>query len=538
MTNNLVARRGPSIVPLWWGLWIVLSVGPVIAYASPLWNNILADTPIADLVWIPIITLGWLGWILLTHRQPLRDDRELNVILGGLLALVAGMALALGPERWPAFFVYDHGGLLLWPVWMLAMVWLFWGIGWTQLVLPPLAYLFLAWPPLFESMANATQGVLVRWADDMLTALSTHVNWLATTAVPGTYSVVFHHIPVSVVVAQACSGADSLIGAAILLPLVWFVVQGAWSAKLVVSLGTSVAALVLNWVRLALIVAATHWIGPDITFGVIHPVLGFMLFALLAVAVALSFRPLGLTLPSRDNNEPYAPQGWLPVGVGVVVGGLTFLMLWPLFSLAQGSFGNPAPLASYNARTFLPVISGMTREPIYYANESSVLGAGAQTQADLYVDTRGVGEAMLELWSTPDANALATYGFQNCLLYHGDVIPAVRSFQLRPGVVATAYAVTLPPAHVGGRRSTYVDVEWNSAVRVHGVIEYQRWSLAAFAASRPRLPVNVGTVRLSGLTPIEAMVAPGSTGHWTASWTATRTELVAIAQQIFARSAG
>ncbi|MCY0899197.1 MAG: archaeosortase/exosortase family protein [Firmicutes bacterium] len=534
--NDVALGYRASTRRLWWVLWVVVSVGPVLAYASPLWNNLFADTPIADLVWIPIIALGWISWQIVTARVPAVTDRELDAILGGLLAAATAMTFVIGPARWPSFFVYDHGGLLFWPLWMLAMVWLFWGIGLTRDVAPPLIYLVLAWPPIFEGLANATQTVLVRWANDVLTLLAHHVTWLSSTVVSGTYAVLYHHAPVLVVVAQACSGADSLLGAAIVIPVIWFVFRGPWLHKALLSGVALAGALVLNWIRLALIVLAVHTLGPTITFDAIHPVLGFVLFAALAVLVVVLFRPFGLQVPLLTGRTALAQPGWIPAVAAIVIGVLAFVLLIPLFSLARGSFGNPSPIKHYDVHTFLPALPGLVQAPVYYANESSILGQGSATQADLYVNPRGVGQALLELWSTPDANALSTYGFQNCLLYHGDAIPAVTSFPLEPGVVATAYAVTLPPTRVGGPRSTYVDVEWNSAVTSRGVVEFQRWSLAAFAQSRPTVVLPPAAADVGHLSPIQAMVAPAAAGSWRPAWLQTRTELIGLARQIFLRA--
>ena len=525
-----------------WLLWAVVSIAPLLAYASPLWNNLLADTPIADLIWIPIIAMLWMVWNLYHWGPEGPDDAETNGIVGVFLALIVGAALVLAPERWPAFFVFNHGGLLLWPFWILAMTWIFWGLSATRRIIIPLVYLLLVWPPIFEGLANATQSILVKWAIDILVAFSHLVSWLKPGFATGTFSVLYHNQPFLVVVAQACSGADSLLGSAIIIPALWFVFRGPWRNKLWLSLIALAGALVLNWLRLAIIVGAVHIIGPSITFSYIHPVLGFFLFALLAVGIILLLGPFHLRtpLPSKVAGALTAP-GYVRVIAAVITAGLTFALSIPLFSVPRGSFGNPAPVADYNIHRFLPSIAGTTKSRVYYANESSVLGAGSATQADMYYwQTTTAGQAMLEVWGTPSAGALATYGFQACLLYHGDNFAAVKSFQLVPGVAATVYAVKLPPATVGGPRSTYVDIEWSSAIRSHGRIDYLRWSLAAFPGSAPS-PAALAADRQTGttllpLSALQAMSAPAAQGHWSAATARARDNLVAIARQLFQQS--
>lgn len=534
--------RSSRLLPVHWILWVLVCTAPLLAYASPLWNNLLADTPIADLVWIPVISILWMMWNLYHLGSAGPDDAETNAIVGAFLAVIVGGALTLAPGRWPGFFVFNHGGLLLWPFWILAMTWIFWGLSATRRIIIPLVYLLLVWPPIFESLANATQSVLVKWAITVLVALSTTVSWLKPANVVGTFSVLYHQEPVLVVVAQACSGADSLLGSAIIIPALWFVFKGHWRNKLILSVIALASALVLNWLRLAVIVGAVHIIGPRITFEVIHPVLGFFLFALLAVGIVLLVGPFHLEAPT----VPPSAQNLIAPGRGrivsaLIIAGLTFAISIPLFSVPRGSFGNPAPLAVYNIHRFLPPLPGTVQHRVYYANESSVLGPHSATQADLYLwnNTTG-GQALLEVWSTPSAAALATYGFHACLLYHGDSIAAVKSFQLTPGVVATAYAVNLPPPFVGGPRSTYVDIEWSSAVRAHGRTYNLRWSLAAFPNTAPSEPVLASdlqrTPSMRPLTLLQSMAAPPSQGHWSNVTERVRNNLILIAQELFKQS--
>lgn len=520
-----------------WALWVVVSTVPLLAYASPLWQNILADTPIADLIWIPLLAIGWASWSLFTGEFTNPDDSELNGILGMSLAVMTGLALVLGPARWPSFFVYNHGGLLLWPVWILAMTWLFWGLEATRKVAAPLLYLILVWPPIFETLSNHTQSVLVRWAVSILELLSQHVQWLHSTSIAGTFLVGYGTQQVLVVVAQACSGADSLLGAAIVIPVIWFMLKGTEWHKTLLSTIALVGALVLNWLRLALIVLSVHVLGPKITFAYIHPVLGFVLFALLAVLLVVLLNPLSLGMPSVRRSQSVRYAGWGRIAGAIAMSIVVFVLLDPLFSLPQGTFGNPKPVSRYNVRTFLPAIPQFVQTSVYHANESSVLGPHSATQADLYITPVTGRQTLVEMWSTASANALATYGFHACLLYHGDNIQSVQSFQLIPGVVATAYAVVLPPDHVGGARSTYVDIEWSDAVKTTSGVRYMRWSIAAFPQTVPE-PSNLrgAMVKLDPLSAVQAMTAPATQGTWNSQVLKTKTVLIALAKELLVTS--
>lgn len=529
--NQIGRDRSPLLL---WIFWVTLSVVPLLAYASPLWQNILSDTPIADLVWIPVLAIGWATWGIFTGDYFNPDDSELNGILGVSLSLLVGLVVVLGPERWPTFFVYDHGGLLLWPIWILAMTWIFWGIEATRKVSAPLIYLILVWPPIFQSLANHTQTVLVRWAIAMLQMLTKHFAWIRAAQINGTFNVSYRGHAVLVIVAQACSGADSLLGAAIVIPVIWFMLNGSRWVKSLLSTIALVGALILNWVRLALIVSAVHILGPHVTFSYIHPVLGFVLFALLAFGLSLLLKPFGLTMPTLTRSKNMRTAGWGRVISATVVAGVVSILLAPLFSLPKGTFGNPKPISQYNVVNFLPSLPQFTKNPVYYANESSVLGPNSATEADLYFMPSNDRQALVELWSTASASALATYGFHDCLLYHGDNIQSSQSFQLVPGVIATAYAVTLPPIHVGGKGNTYVDIEWSDAFKTPRGIRYLRWSIAAFPSTRPN-PTNIRLtkLKLDSLTPVQAMTAPATQGTWNGTILKTKMVLIALAREIF-----
>jgi hypothetical protein len=475
---------------------------PMAAYASPLWNNALADTPVAYMIWIPVLAMAWAAWNLTTIPAGYADDAELNALIGVPAVVIVGVLLAVAPEKWPAQSVYYEGALLLWPLWALAMTWLTFGVGVTTRVLGPFAYWLLGWPPVFTWIADRTQGILVNWSIQALNVLESRVNWIHAVYPVGNFVVQHGGTWVTVVIAQACSGADSLLGAAILLPLIFAVLKG----------------LVLNWIRLAILVAGVHWIGPTITFDYIHPVLGFLLFALLGVVLALLLTPLGLKVPGPEAGligSHLSLPGRGRLGVGSVIGAGLFAALLPLFQMPPGYAGNPRPVSTASLTALMPRIAGFTTTRVYYANESSILGSGSATVADIYTAKTGAS-VLAEVWGTPSLTSLQTYGFKNCLVYHGDNITAQHSFTMPNGLVATAYEVALPPDTVGGARSTYVDVEWTSAVKDRsGTVMYLRWSVAAVPLSRLAWPHDVTAFSTGGpVSGLDALAVAPDSGTW------------------------
>lgn len=513
------ASRAPRLIA-----WGVLSLAPLAAYAVPLWQNVLADTPIAYLVWIPILSVLW-GAYGISQSRPAVDDGELDAILGiGLLALV-GAALVIGPARWPYLFLMQSSGLLLWPLWMLGMAWLLFGVGVTQPLLWPLAYLLLCWPPVLSAVASLTQGVLVRIAIAGISRGSHYLSWLQAQGHTGTFLVAHGGTLVPVLISEACSGADSALGAAILLPVLLTQSRGAAWRKMLLVVAALVGAVVFNLLRLVAIIVALHYDGEQFALGVLHPVLGFFLFALLAfclVAVAglagLSLRPAAKALPPLGGPSRVLTS-WV-LGAGL------FALLWPLFSTPYGAPGKPLAVRSSSISALLPNLRGFTVASTHRFNDASILGPGAVSVAKTYVAKSGAA-VLVEVWSTPNLGNLESYGFRNCLLFHGERLNALQVFDVASQTAAADYALQLPPAVVGGGWTRYEDIEWESAVRLPGGgVRYLRYAVAAL----PQPPSDWPRALRSAPTPeaatgISALAMPPSFGSWPSDLRPTRSSL-------------
>jgi exosortase/archaeosortase family protein len=268
----------------WLVTWAVLVLLPLGAYAQPLIQWALSDNPLAYLVWIPVIAMVWAVDNL--RRVPsYPDDAELNSIMGGALAVTVGFALIAGPHLWPYVFTSDQLAFLLWPLWALALAWLWFGVATTKALIAPLAYLLLAWPPVLSVVVAHTQGPLLRVDQAFLGFVARGTGgWLAITG-PDIVRVLHAGHGVLLAVATACSGTDSLLGALIVLPFVLSRAVGPFGRKVVLVVLTGVASLVLNLVRMAGLLVALHLWGEPLALGVLHPLLGPLLFAALAFGV-------------------------------------------------------------------------------------------------------------------------------------------------------------------------------------------------------------------------------------------------------------
>lgn len=509
-STGVTVRPSRSLRLVIWGL---LSLAPLAAYAVPLWQNVLADTPIAYLVWIPVLAVLW-GGFGIRSSPPALDDAELDAILGvGLLALV-GAALVIGPARWPYLFVMQSAGLLLWPLWMLGMAWLMFGLSVTSRLIAPLLYIVLAWPPILGFIASLTQGILVRIAVGAITDASSSITWVQALGQSGTFLVAHGSALVPVLISNACSGADSALGAAILLPLLLTQFSGAVWRKGVLVLASLVGAVAFNLLRLAVIIVALHTAGTAFALGILHPVLGLVLFAVLALCLLGVAGWIGLRLKDQPSSAmPVAGRSRLYAS-WVLSAGL-FAALWPMFSTPFGAPGKPLPVRTSSVDSLLPRLRGMQAVGQQHFNDASILGPGSVSVAQMYVTATGAS-VLAEVWATPNLGALESYGFNNCLLFHGEQLNALQTFDVSTATAAEDYALRLPPPVPGQTWVSYEDIEWEGAVRLpSGRVLYLRYALAA-------LPQQVGlwpTALRQGVLPppasgLTAMAMPPSFGPW------------------------
>ncbi len=511
--------------------WGVLSLVPLAAYGLPLWQNVLADTPIAYLIWIPLLAFLW-GASGIRRSAPVNDDSELDAILGGGLLLVVGAALVIGSVRWPYLFVMESAGLLLWPLWTLGMAWLLFGVGVTPALLWPLAYLLFSWPPLLGAVATMTQGVLVQVAITSIAHLSRFVPWITAQGQSGAFLVAGHGSLIPVVISQACSGADSALGAAIILPVLLTQYVGAAWRKGLLIVGALVGAILFNLLRLAAIMASVHYAGSNFTFGVLHPALGFVLFALLALLLLATARRLGL-VPQALGSLRLPPAGWGRVVSSWLLGAALFVSLWPIFTTPYGAPGKPLQVRTAVVAALLPRLLGFRVVRVQRFNDSSILGPGAVSIADTYVSQDGA-QVLAEVWSTPDLGNLESYGFRDCLAFHGERTNAMRVFDVAPATAAADYALQLPPVEVGAAWASYEDIEWESAVRIpDGSVRYLRYAVSALPQSTAEWPKSLSTIRSPApAAGMSAVAMPPAFGSWPQMLSPTQGHLERFATEL------
>ncbi len=462
-------RHGPLA---WIYAWAIGSSLPMIPYATPLWSGALADTPYAYLVWIPVFAFIWAGWQL-QRALSYNDDAELNGIMGIPMLLVAGSLLVAGITVWQYYFVGQSVGLLIWPLWALGLAWLVFGVGVTKYLIRPLMYLWLSWPPLYSTIVSFTNPILENFANRFVAELAHKFSWLVISSPVGTYRVLYHRQSVTVYVTSVCSGADSLLAVAILLPIVLVTFMGPLWKKSMSILLAACLALLANWLRLAVIIFSIHMLGPNFSLGVLHPVLGILLFMAMVAAVVKFSHWLGLENRKFKKGQMIRTPGRIRVSMSILSVGALTVLLWPLYQGGPGTDHAPIPVTSNALPKLMPKVVGWTVSPIGNYDAASILGPGAVSTAVTYRSIYG-DQALSEWWWTYQPISLQGYTEHNCLLFHGAQIIDQRPLAIASGINATVYTVLLAPAAIGSPRNLYLDTVYSFSVRYHGRVAFIR----------------------------------------------------------------
>lgn len=471
--------------PMWWILlWVAGSVVPVMPYAVGLVQQAAADTPYAYLIWIPIFGFCWAGLSLVRIGQ-YNDDAELNSISALALLAVVGALMVHGMYGdSAALFVGDNVGILLWPFWALGLSWLMFGVGTTKVLLRPLAYLFLAWTPLYTEVVNLTTNPLLSMSGASISFLTSFISWIRPMqSVAETWLVNSPQGWYPVQLVTACSGSDSFLAMLILLPVVLVVFEGKLSMKLIL---TGIAALItvpMNILRLYLLLGSLHIFGGNFTFGILHPMLGALLFILAIIVLALIGKLLHLR--GRDiaaTGNLHVPKLGRSVLFGIVAIVVTVLM-FPLYGWASGSLAAPVTVNTNQISQLMPTLPGYNRVQIGDFNEAEPLGPGAYSIAYAYSNVRGT-YMMGEDFLTYNIGDLQSYGVQNCLIFHGNTILAQKSFNISSGVPADAFIILLPGNTPTAPRTLYEEISFTYAINYKGQEAYIRSEFAAPLSSQ------------------------------------------------------
>ena len=310
-------------------VWVLFSILPIIPYTFPLFQVSLTDSPIAYLIWTPVLAFCWAVWNLY-QISAYQNKVKQNLLMGLPLLIVTGFLLYFGKEIWPAFFVMRYGALLLWPFWSIGVLWLLFGVGATKAVLKPMIYLILVWPPIYLYMISFTNPLLKTITLSAINQYRDSVSWMHAGSAPGIFQVMYDAQWVGIRVTNACSGSDSTLALLLLFPITLVVFRISTARKVLLVVGGLILVIVANILRIAVILFAVHYVSPSFALDVLHPLLGPILFFIIIIFLMLwGSRNMKPTVGKASNNL-HLPDtlGFIAALVIVVI--MTVLLL-PLY---------------------------------------------------------------------------------------------------------------------------------------------------------------------------------------------------------------
>jgi exosortase len=439
-----IIQSTESRLTSWWTLWPLLVI-PVAAWQSImlLGSYVGTDTPLSFVALVPLLALYLLIHDAGRHAAvPERRDPFVDGIVFALLVIGCLCLLLVVPARFSWYYWLLRLDLLAVPLFATAVVALFWGLGGIAILWRALLYLVLVWP------------YLLLWLHQMLAPVLTAITTLFAAVVVRLLSLPFTVSPddsarflstsarqFSIVIADSCSGTNALLGFIVVgLPLLL-----TWSGRPLDKLGWlllgSMVAFISNLVRVGLLMYVSVQLGIEVAFGIIHPILGTVLFVTVFVGMLLLARAFRLSFesgcPSDDSRTLLAmrPGFRSPRTVAVSVAAL-------LMAVSQTTLAQYAPVTAQSlpstavgeAWNALPELPGWTREWQPEIGWQNLYGRDSQSRVVVYRSTEG--SAVVQFIATPDLGLLNTYTPEQCTLFHGDDIVGVSTVSLGYGVSA------------------------------------------------------------------------------------------------------
>lgn len=440
MLENHRNVPGPLLV------WLGISMVPVIPYTIPLFEQALSDSPTAYLIWIPFLAFSWATWNF--FRYPDMGPAGRSPWWALLFASVLGFALYSVAWVWPDEAIPLNAGLLLWPLWSSCLFAAMFGFRNLRVILVPMLYLFLVWPPLYLEILSIVDPFLSSATQALVSWFARRGGWVHLGSAPNLFSVSSPDGWITVLISRACSGSDSILALMVLYPVSFALFKTTWLRKLLLAGIGCVVAFAFNVIRICLIIAALHQFGYTFSIDILHPVLGAILFFILTLGLlTIGFRRTErLKLyPPADWHLPKARAGmWVVTGIGSLV---TVLLL-PLYQWSTGSPLRPLFLQTHDASSLLPHLPGFQRIRIGGPSGQS------EEQARARYEYRGFdgGPVVATLvWPVADARH-AGQDAPSCLGFRQYQI------QVAPGITGTlAWSAGCPALHA---------TDWAQIVRI------------------------------------------------------------------------
>lgn len=495
---NRLRRRGATAEAQEWlsahRRWLPvvgLVLAALLAYhytLSSMVDYLVLDTPLAYLPLLPLFALGIAYFTVWRYRgtpQPTRD-RHLDLLIGIPLLAVAAALITVVPTLASTYYWTDRADVLSLAIFVAGAVIVLYGTTWFWRLRSALLFLVLMWPALYLHLLAGVMQTFTDATNSALAAIVQRVGALGVTLSGGEGNLTLQPLhdgtPLLINVGTACSGANSVLGFALIGGAMLTMMRGGFVRKLGWLVTGLVLCFVLNVLRLVSILALARVGHPDLALGGYHAVIGLVLFATATLIMMSLVRRFGLAFREPVLNGPAAAevherQAWTRRRIAgaaafVAAVGLLFAadsQLAPYAAFADGSgVARVAafPSASLPSTWLTSHVDSYPWAKQYFGDNSSF---------DRYTVTSGnTGVVYADVVRTSDRSSLDAYNLQNCFLFHNYNITTSRRIDLGHDVTGLLLNYSDPAT-----KARWSTVSWAWPVLYKGETYYERIALTS-----------------------------------------------------------
>ena len=446
----------------------------VIAYSYSLTTLVqLAslNTPLAYVSLVPFVSLMLAAvYSRPTQPEPAIHDRQTDYIIGLPLMAAAVLVNRFLPSKLSAMFWIWRIDLLTLPFFVAGAVAVIFGVRvlWRQKL--AVAFLFLAWPYPYTSILLSVMNAFTTATLAAITKIVdfTHVARPVGSINNSIFTVVHHGHSFNLSVISACSGVSSVVGFLLVGVAFVAIIRGPWIRKLLWLFGGMLLLWVINLGRLTLVFWAGQQFGEHFAINVLHPYIGLVTFSVGVGIMILCIRPLGLRIVNLDRVAKSGQAGSAPAS-GDGGRGQKHVLPVPKVYLAMSlvlvfaiivGFSN-VDLQAYNLVADVsgsPKVVSFIDDPVTPIGWTSRYEAtfnwaaplfGEQSIWNRYMLYPGIGgdlqahtQVIADVIDTPDLQAFAAFGVEQCYQFHGYSLADVSQVQLAGGIQGQTLAYT------------------------------------------------------------------------------------------------
>ena len=494
------------------------AVGIVVATAvayhftlASLFDFLRLETPLAYLPLLPIfcVVIAVITAKRYANAERPIVDRQIDLIVAVPIIVVALLMITLEPVIASAYYWTDRMDVVSMALFAAGATIILYGVTWFWRLKASFIFLLLMWPALYLHVMAGVMQSFTNWTNASM-ARVVHLLPLGASLDANPGDVVIgqgHSAPLIVSIGTACSGADTVLGFALVGGAVLTVLGGGRGRKLLWWVSGMILTFALNIARLTSIIALAHAGQPSFALGGYHAVIGLALFSI-AVLVMLWALPLfGLhqkspvvaPLSPSDGPTKQAPSG-LPISGTpriTALGALrrlrrtwkrrrtpavaSVLLLTAVLALADQGL---QPYAAFDDGSGSPTVksfaaaesapAGWTVRPIAQYGWVTQYFGGNSTWIRYAIRAPRSGRVYADVVLTDDKSTLDTYNLLNCFLFHDYDIRTTERIDLGGGVFGLLLNYSDPLTNT--RWST---VSWAWPVIHNGASYFERIALTS-----------------------------------------------------------